>query len=59
MWFKQAASSVWNATKNILADQRSPARRIVDDIVHSEEEVIPTNKLNELAALTYNLESFQ
>lgn len=30
MWFKQAASSVWNATKSMLSDQRSPGKRLLD-----------------------------
>lgn len=59
MWFKNAASTVWNATKNIISDQRSPARKLIDEVVLSAEEIIPTNKLNELAALTFDLESFQ
>jgi len=59
MWFKQAASSVWNATKNILVDSRSSAHRLLDEIVDSDDEIIPTNKLNELSTLTYDLESFQ
>jgi hypothetical protein len=46
MWFKQAASSVWNATKNILTDTRTPAKRLLDEIVDSKEEIIPSNKLN-------------
>lgn len=58
MWFKQAASSVWNATKGMLADQRSPAKKLLDDIVLSNEDVIPTNKLNDLAALTFDLDAF-
>ena len=58
MWFKQAANSMWNATKNILADKRSPGKRLLDEIVQSNEEIIPTNKLNELSALTYDIESF-
>lgn len=58
MWFKQAANSVWNATKNILTDQRTPAKRLLDEIVDSNAEIIPTNKLNELSALTYDLDSF-
>lgn len=33
MWFKQAANSMWNATKNILADKRSPGKRLLDEIV--------------------------
>lgn len=59
MWFKQAAASVWNATKNYVVDQRSPAKKLLDDIFSSQEEIIPTTKLNELANLTYDLESFQ
>jgi hypothetical protein len=59
MWFKQAASSVWNAAKNVIADPRSPGKRIMDDIYESQEEIIPTNKLTELSNLTYDLESFQ
>jgi hypothetical protein len=46
MWFKNAASNVWNATKNIVSDQRSPARKLIDEVVLSAEEIIPTNKLN-------------
>lgn len=30
MWFKQAASSVWNKAKNMVADQRSPGRKLMD-----------------------------
>lgn len=59
MWFKNAASNVWNATKNILADSRSPAHKLLDEVVLSSEDIIPTNKLNDLAALTFDLESFQ
>jgi hypothetical protein len=58
MWFKQAASSVWNATKNILQDSRTPVHRLLDEVVDSEEEIIPTNKLNELSTLTYDIDSF-
>ena len=59
MWFKQAASSVWNATKNILTDQRSPAKRLLDDIYECQDEIISTAKLNDLASLTFELETFQ
>lgn len=55
MWFKQAAASVWNATKNYVVDQRSPAKKLLDEIFSSQEEIIPTTKLNELANLTYDL----
>jgi hypothetical protein len=37
MWFKNAASNVWNATKNIIADSRSPARKLLDEVVLSSE----------------------
>jgi len=30
MWFKQAANSVWNKAKNIVADQRSPGKKLMD-----------------------------
>jgi|JI9StandDraft_1071089.scaffolds.fasta_scaffold651732_1 hypothetical protein len=59
MWFKQAAASVWQATKNIVIDQRSPTKKLLDEIFESQEEIISTAKLNELANMTYDLESFQ
>lgn len=36
MWFKQAAASVWEATKNIVSDKRSPSRKLLDEIFESQ-----------------------
>jgi len=30
MWFKQAAASMWSATKGLIADTRSPAKKLLD-----------------------------
>ena len=62
MWFKQAAqaaTSVWNKAKTVIVDQRTPGKRILDEIFESQEEIIATNKLTELANLTFDLEAFQ
>ena len=32
MWFKQAATSVWSKAKNIVVDQRSPGKKLLDEI---------------------------
>ena len=42
-----------------MADQRSPGKKLLDEIHESKEEIIATTKLTELANLTYDLESFQ
>ena len=55
MWLKQAANSVWNATKNMVTDTRTPAKKLLDEIYDNQEEIMPTSKLNELASLTYDL----
>lgn len=61
MWFKSAASaasSVWSVTKSLLGDSRSPAQKLLDDITESEDEIISTNKLNDLSTMTYEIDTF-
>ena len=58
MWFKQAASSMWNATKGLI-DNRTPCQKLLDEIVSCPEEVVPTTKLSELANLTYDLDNLE
>ena len=46
MWLlKKTAENVWNASKN-LVDSRSPVEKLIDSIANSNEEILPTNKLN-------------
>ena len=59
MWgFKNAALSMWNKTKNILVDNRTPVEKLIDEIEASQDEIIPTNKLSELSMMTYDFENF-
>ena len=53
MWYlKQTATNIWNASKN-LVDNRLPAQKLIDSLAECNEEILPTNKLNELAAMTF------
>lgn len=46
MWFlKKTAENVWNASKN-LVDNRTEVEKLIDTIANSNEEILPTNKLN-------------
>lgn len=58
MWyFKKTAESVWNASKNLI-DKRTPVQKLIDSIADCEQEILPTAKLNELSALTYEVDTF-
>jgi len=57
--FKSAAKSVWKVSKNMVVDSRSPARKVLDEIENSKEEIVSTNKLSELASISYEIEPFE